>query len=476
VDIGRLVAVLGPLPCPAACEIIRQAALGLAHVHACGLVHRDLKPSNLMLASDGVVKILDLGLARLREGQPAGDDSQTQSGYLLGTADYVSPEQLHDPHDADVRSDLYSLGCTFYKLLAGQAPYCGTDPGSIGKKLDAHRYAAIPSVRSLRPEIPEEVDAILARLLAKEPENRFQQPADLAESLAPWTADAELAALCRKCGGRAEIDEPLRLPPSIAPEDSTRPEGQTPTPHSALVPQRRRRWPLAVAAAGGLAAILVIAWIVANWDRGDKTSGGGRAISGLDAIPTELPLPDAAAVNSLQVNQRMQTFDASAQSMQLVRLGELERGKGSITFDLQFVADYGDAGLFLGYHEDLIQGHLWGIADFVYLATLPRGTKEKFFAFKHYQAQVRPGNRDLYAIAESPEVRLPEGDRKFRLVVDFAPQGLTAIKLNGQPYPTLLKTGTLRQFQPESIWGPWGIYNNGSTIRVSQPALTKEPL
>src|SRR5262245_14421493 len=176
IDIGRLVGALGPLPCPAACEIIRQAALGLAHIHACGLVHRDLKPSNLMLAADGVVKILDLGLARLREGQPTGEESQTQTGYLLGTADYVSPEQLHDPHGADVRSDLYSLGCTFFKLLAGQAPFSGSDHGSIARKLDAHRYASVPSIRSLRSDVPEEVEAVLARLLKKEPGDRFQDP------------------------------------------------------------------------------------------------------------------------------------------------------------------------------------------------------------------------------------------------------------------------------------------------------------
>ncbi len=478
IDLSRLVAAAGPLPSADACEIIRQAALGLAHIHACGLVHRDLKPSNLMLAAGGVVKILDLGLALLREGRLNNEDSATQTGYLLGTADYVSPEQLHDPHDADVRSDLYSLGCSFYKLLTGRAPFGGSEHSSLAKKLDAHRYVAALPIRSLRPEVPEEVDAVLARLLAKEPADRIQEPAELAELLAPLTAGADLADLYQRSRAGAEIDDAPLSP--IPPDASTRSAGQTPTPTTALLPRRRSRWPLVL---GGIAILCVAAWVAWAQLGGGAASptatpaAGGRAFAGLDALPAELPLPDATAINTVEINERMQMFQASAESIQLVRLGELHPSGGAISLELHFVSDRGDAGLFLGYHEQVVNGRLWGLGDFVYVAILPRPTAEEYFEFRHVQAQIRPGNRDLYAVAESPAVRLPRVDgRKFRLAVNFSPAGLTAIKLNGQPYPGLFQTATIKQFQPASIWGPWGIYNNGSTIRVFQPALTKEPL
>jgi serine/threonine protein kinase len=493
IDLSRLVAAAGPLPCPDACEIIRQAALGLAHIHSCGLVHRDLKPSNLMLTSGGVVKILDLGLALLREGRLDNEESATQTGYLLGTADYVSPEQLHDPHDADVRSDLYSLGCTFYKLLTGRAPFGGSEHSTLAKKLDAHRFTAAEPIRALRPDVPAEVESILARLLAKERADRIQEPAQLAELLIPLAAGANLPALYQRYGGQAEVDDTPFLGP-IPPDASTHSEGQTPTPAAAMLPQRQSRWPLAVGGAVVLAAGLWAVWSQFGGDGRDietpsATAGvndessnakdvapQANAFPGLEALPAELPLPDSTALNSVDVNERLQMFQATAESIQLVRLGDLEAGSGTISLDLEFVQDRGDAGLFFGYHEEVVNGRLRGIGEFVYVAILPRPNADEYFELRHVQAQVRPGNRDLYAVTESPAVRLPQMDgRKFRLEVDFAPGGLTAIRLTGRPYPGLLKTETIRQFQPAAIWGPWGVYNNGSTIRVFQPAFTKEP-
>ena len=118
-DLARLGRRIGPLPVADACEITRQAALGLQHAHAHNLVHRDLKPSNLMLTADGQVKILDLGLARLLLREP-GAGELTGSSQLLGTPDFMAPEQCLDARAADARSDLYSLGCTLYTLLIGR--------------------------------------------------------------------------------------------------------------------------------------------------------------------------------------------------------------------------------------------------------------------------------------------------------------------------------------------------------------------
>src|SRR5262249_20487642 len=141
-DLARLVHDSGPLSVAQACNYIRQAALGLQHAHERGMVHRDIKPGNLLIAepsaSGGLVKISDLGLARLRRGDnESSGRALTREGAVLGTLDYVAPEQATDAHAVDHRADLYSLGCTFYFLLAGRAPYANS-PGM--EKLFRHHF------------------------------------------------------------------------------------------------------------------------------------------------------------------------------------------------------------------------------------------------------------------------------------------------------------------------------------------------
>ncbi len=193
VTLERYVEQAGPLPFPRACNFLRQAALGLQHAHEQGLVHRDIKPSNLMVApaptvTDGPtidqVKLLDMGVARvLQLGGAPGDSlsTLTQGGAVIGTADYVAPEQLEDPHGADIRADLYSLGCTFYFLLTGQVPFPG---GTLISKLDKQRWQTPTSVEDLRPDVPPAVAALARTLMAKQAADRFQTPGELAAALA----------------------------------------------------------------------------------------------------------------------------------------------------------------------------------------------------------------------------------------------------------------------------------------------------
>jgi serine/threonine-protein kinase len=212
-DLATRVRRGGMLRVGQACEYIRQAALGLQHAHERSLVHRDIKPSNLIVTQVqanqaeaelfdfadrpvdfGLVKILDLGLALLRA---AGDEEHseqelTSHGLFVGTPDYVAPEQAADPHHADIRSDLYSLGCTFYFLLTGLVPFPG---GSSFNKLMRHGTEEPMPVERLRPDIPATVGKIVSRLLAKNPELRHQQPRDLAADLqALLNADPRLLA------------------------------------------------------------------------------------------------------------------------------------------------------------------------------------------------------------------------------------------------------------------------------------------
>ena len=188
-DLARLVDRRGPLPVGEACEYARQAALGLQHAFEDGMVHRDIKPQNLMRTTRGQVKILDFGLARFASevGSQAG---VTAEGMVLGSADYIAPEQIDDPHAADIRADIYSLGCTLYFLLAGRPPF---PDGSLIQKLMAHRREdAAAAGRGSRPTCRRSWPRVIERMMAKDPARRFQTPDEVARALAPF-ADAQVA-------------------------------------------------------------------------------------------------------------------------------------------------------------------------------------------------------------------------------------------------------------------------------------------
>ncbi|HJZ92047.1 MAG TPA: protein kinase [Gemmataceae bacterium] len=186
VDLERLVGKIGPLEAHRAAHYIAQAAEGLDHASERGLVHRDIKPSNLLVDREGTVKVLDLGLARLSKG----GESVTQrydANTVIGTADYISPEQALDSHEVDVRADIYSLGCTFYFLLAGRAPF---KDANVTQKLLMHQMRDPTPITELREDVPGLMGAVLARMMAKEPSARYQTPADVVDALAPWTQNA----------------------------------------------------------------------------------------------------------------------------------------------------------------------------------------------------------------------------------------------------------------------------------------------
>jgi WD40 repeat protein/serine/threonine protein kinase len=226
INLSQLVRRHGPMSVAAACEVIRQAAAGLQHAHTHGLVHRDLKPANLLLAPDGVVKVLDLGLALLRGEQPTGEEL-TEPGQVMGTFDYMAPEQALDTHAVDIRADVYSLGCTLYYLLAGQAPFGGPQYRSTLQKLLAHAKEPVPPIRVHRPEVAPELAALLERLLAKAPADRFATPAEVGSALKSWAAGSRLRELLVAAGVRpvaeTEVVESTPAPPAsgLAPAAST---------------------------------------------------------------------------------------------------------------------------------------------------------------------------------------------------------------------------------------------------------------
>jgi serine/threonine protein kinase len=195
-NLDQLVRREGRLHVEVACDCIRQVAQGLQCAHDAGMVHRDIKPANLLIqrrgaaeATPGLVKISDFGLARL---QPQANPTATRLGTIfvkentvLGTPDYLSPEQARNLHAADIRSDLYSLGCTFYFVLSGRVPFPG---GTSVDKLIRHGTETPTPLEDLRPDLPPAVVAIVRKLMAKRPEDRFQTPAELVAALEPFAA------------------------------------------------------------------------------------------------------------------------------------------------------------------------------------------------------------------------------------------------------------------------------------------------
>lgn len=186
VSIQTVVGRYGPLGVEAACHYARQVAFGLQHAHELGFVHRDIKPANLLLDSQGVVKILDLGLVRSETDFGSGLTRQLDNKSILGTADYVAPEQAVDSSRVDIRADIYSLGATLYFMLAGRPLF---PDGRTAQKLVWQQIKDPVPVERLRPEVPPDLSAIVHKMLQKKPADRYQTPLEVFEALAYYVSD-----------------------------------------------------------------------------------------------------------------------------------------------------------------------------------------------------------------------------------------------------------------------------------------------
>jgi serine/threonine protein kinase len=264
IDLARFVKKHGPLPVERACDYIRQAALGLQHAFERGLVHRDIKPHNLLLtqtSGDGassvaLVKILDMGLARLSESaeEDTATSTMTKEGTVMGTVDYMAPEQALDAHTADTRADLYSLGCTLYFLLTGQVPFPG---GSAMEKLLRHQNQQPTPLEQLRPNIPHDVTAIVNKMMAKRPEDRFQTPAEVSVALGQLDYQVETVVYPKGTPDPAAAESMADTSPSwsslITPTDPA--DVISPSDTRLKAPPSRGRWFL-IAGGVGLLALL----------------------------------------------------------------------------------------------------------------------------------------------------------------------------------------------------------------------------
>ncbi len=312
IDLSKLVRRCGPLSIADACELIRQAAVGLQHAHEHGLVHRDIKPSNLMLAISGqqsavgdeeptcespvasrqsaIVKILDLGLALLRGDAGEATSELTADGQLMGTLDYAPPEQISDSHDVDIRADIYSLGATLYKLLCGHAPFAGGEYDTPVRKRRAIAAGAVPPIRERRPEVPKGLVAVLERMLAWETDERFDTPGEVAEAMSAFTGGCDLTALLARADS-CEVS-PRQEVERAKTEPSRRPDGRSAT--------RSTRLRFAALCAAALVTFLTVGAVVVRvWKHGKVVANPDSlpAPVRLEIEPEPLEVADGAALS-----------------------------------------------------------------------------------------------------------------------------------------------------------------------------------
>ncbi|HID24623.1 MAG TPA: serine/threonine protein kinase, partial [Planctomycetaceae bacterium] len=317
IDVHDLVQKRGVIPVRRSIEIIKQVARALQHAHERGVVHRDIKPSNLLVTRDGTVKLTDMGLARSVDD--TAQSNITRAGTTVGTVDYMPPEQARSSKAADIRSDIYSLGCTWYHMLTGHPPY---PKGDLLNKLNAHATQPPPDPRDENPSVPESVVAVIHRMMAKKPEDRYQTPDELLADLdnamlsREEVTDRLLEALADDESGRAtdpaaatsmtgaSVSGPLPLPPR---EDSL------PARKAKKTARKERKWqapdlaPLKWVAivVGGLACLLGLGYVVSQYGAGldQPQSGMARIENPFEEHETGTEAEQAAGENQPQASR-----------------------------------------------------------------------------------------------------------------------------------------------------------------------------
>ena len=480
VDLSRVVRRLGRLSVPDACEIVRQTALGLDYIGNKGFSHRDIKPSNLFLTNNGVVKILDLGLARVLTEQ-LGENELTGSGNVLGTLDYMSPEQATDPRLVDIRSDIYSLGCTLYKLLAGKAPFAGSKYEGNARKILAHCRDIAPPIEEHAQDIPASLVAVLNKMLAKEPVDRFRRPAEVAEQLAPLAAGADLMQAVQMA---VDKDASEQEPIEVERDTWSGSAHDTPPPRAHLHGENRlqavarsckrlaTKRPFAFfIAAGILGVACVVAFGLSSTfdDRADLLEG----LNLFSKSPEVLVWPTHLASARWNFNTRKQVLQSDCPGVGLLGLSKGVQPPYSFRIRIEQARWVGGAGIFVGYRRDQGRGRPLVKYQLIELFSTGHPDPNKAFALRRILVvdELKLGAAPIRK-TNLAQVGLPMPDaRPYELEIVVDKTGLRKIRWDGKDLAGLAGRDVNARVTPADYLGVVGVFCEQSSTTFSDARL-----
>jgi hypothetical protein len=468
-DLAQLVHAFGRLPTADAAELARQAALGLEHIHGAGVIHRDVKPSNLRVTPAGELKVLDLGLARLRGGDRSKHDL-TDLGQLLGTVDYLAPEQAENPRRADVRSDLYSLGCTLYYLLTGAAPFDSPEYESALQKVTAHSRTPPPALRARRPDAPEGLAAVVHRLLAKDPARRYASADEVARLLVPHTAGCDLPALLKAAGEKVSLRSTTG---TAGPDDVTDARTTEQAPAGFARNRTRRRQRVLAIAAAVVALVGLGALGLWGMHMRDKSTPGPEELKPgewhalLEQPPTKLIWPHKPGLTRwTHYPESREVWTSCSTDTGLLRVGGVRQPAYKLRVNINQARWGGGVGVFFGYGDGVYDGKPCVRYQFVELRPYmgARDPKRALVLLRGV-AYARPTEQAANVFHQDPRgsfsMPVPAiGAHLLELDVDS--RGLVGVRWDGADMPTLTAPAENEKFTPADYVGDFGTLNCSS--------------
>ncbi|MFO1043608.1 MAG: serine/threonine-protein kinase [Planctomycetaceae bacterium] len=515
---------IGPMESWDACELIRQAAVGLQHIYESGLVHRDLKPSNLLVSRSGV-KIADLGLAMFSQAESTQglliarvttDDRLTGEHTVLGTVDYMAPEQAEESREVDIRADLYSLGCTLFRLLVGRAPYALPENSTPFKKMMAHASDPIPDIRRFRPDLSDELVEVINRLLQKSRVDRYSEPRQLVEALTPFSGVVDFPTLIissdrpqRKviAGGRSSTlrDSEIRRSEASTPQAPysneqsglpRQPPVSPPQTEQLLDSANKRltKYSLATIVVSACLILLLVGLgsLIPRMFKKDEVPGNANGpimeipkkrtdleevwFRQFNSLPQSLDWSKKAELGTGRFLENDGVFNIHAgDRLQLVEFGELNENDVNISLEMSFDPRPRDAscGYYFGFRKKNIKN---GGAEFQaieFQLDETKGQAIEVLVMRHLK--VIDGNNRLITTKLSSHERVCLNSRRgsVRYSVKLAGDRLVGVSVGGVDCKEIVLDDENAKFNADDYRGSFGVFVGSGTIDIQDPKFSR---